>query len=121
MHHLSGNSLTPLTGSAKWDILSGLRFLLALMVAATHLSLNTDPGPVRVLAAFGAFEAIVGFLVIGGYSNGSSSQKRPDGFFLRRAVLQQEAGGIVEEATGYARLVTARCFERITNYAHPCF
>jgi peptidoglycan/LPS O-acetylase OafA/YrhL len=91
MHHLSGNSLTLLTGSAKWNILSGLRFLLALIVAATHLSLSTDAAPVRILAGLGAFEAIVGFLVIGGYSNGSSIQKRPDGFFLRRAVLQQEA------------------------------
>jgi peptidoglycan/LPS O-acetylase OafA/YrhL len=84
LHPPSKDSLTPLTGSAKWDILSGLRFLLALIVAATHLSLYTDSGPVRVLAAFGAFEAIMGFLVISGYSIGSSIQKRPEGFFLRR-------------------------------------
>lgn len=78
------DSLTPLAGSAKWDILSGLRFLLALIVAAAHLSLSTDAAPVRILAGLGAFEAILGFLVISGYSIGSSIQKKPNGFFLRR-------------------------------------
>ena len=84
LHPAPDNSLTPLTGSAKWDILSGLRFQLALVVAATHLSEYTDPGAARMLAALGAFEAIMGFLIISGYSIGFSIQKKPDGFFLRR-------------------------------------
>jgi peptidoglycan/LPS O-acetylase OafA/YrhL len=80
----SKTATTPLAGSGKWDILAGLRFVLALVVAAGHLSEYTDPGPFKAIAILGAFEAIMGFLVISGYSIGASLQKKPNGFFYRR-------------------------------------
>lgn len=83
------SSVTPLAAKAgersNWDILSFLRFFLALIVAATHLSeYSPHPGPFRWLARMGSFEAILGFLLISGYSIGSSIQKESLGFFRRR-------------------------------------
>jgi peptidoglycan/LPS O-acetylase OafA/YrhL len=82
-------SLKPLSAKAgersNWDILSFLRFFLALIVAATHLDeYSPHPGVFHWIAKLGAFEAILGFLLISGYSIGNSIQKESQGFFRRR-------------------------------------
>lgn len=64
----------------KWSFLAGIRFVLALVVAVTHLGYYTG----LPYLALGAFEAIVGFLLISGYSIGSSYCDRPKGFYVRR-------------------------------------
>ncbi len=69
----------------KWSGLAGLRFLLAFIVAVTHLANYTPLGAWGVLPSFGSFEAILGFLLISGYSIGASYAKEPRGFLVRRA------------------------------------
>jgi peptidoglycan/LPS O-acetylase OafA/YrhL len=69
----------------RWSLLAGLRFFLALVVAEVHLApLTKSHGALSWLASFGAFNAIVGFLVISGYSVGGSFIKAPEGYLRRR-------------------------------------
>jgi peptidoglycan/LPS O-acetylase OafA/YrhL len=70
----------------KWDILAGLRFFLALIVVADHL-LDIFPNtgePWRLLNRFGGFSAVIGFLLVSGYSIASSISRKPEGFYKRR-------------------------------------
>src|ERR1700721_1783490 len=67
-----------------WDVLSLLRFLLAFVVAVGHLDPFAALGPLRAVENLGSFEAILGFLLISGYSIGHSIQKKPVGFTRRR-------------------------------------
>ncbi len=69
----------------KWSVLALLRFFLALIVAVNHLAEYAPLGPLTWIPRLGAFEAILGFLLVSGYSIGSSYKKSPDGFYLRRA------------------------------------
>ena len=62
----------------RWSLLALLRFALALIVATDHL------GEHRLLGRLGAFEAVLGFLVISGFSVTHSLRQRPDGFLRRR-------------------------------------
>ncbi len=67
-----------------WSVLAAMRFALASIVAVNHLG---GVAPLRWLAVvpeFGAFEAILGFLLISGFSIGRSYVKKPEGFLLRR-------------------------------------
>ena len=68
----------------KWSILAGLRFLLASIVAFTHLSVFTRLGWLAGIQKLGAFEAILGFLLISGYSVTVSYLKEPEHFLFRR-------------------------------------
>ena len=69
----------------QWSILAALRFFLALVVAVTHLHPFTgSQAGLSWIASFGAFEAILGFLVISGYSVGGSCVREPDGYLRRR-------------------------------------
>ena len=68
----------------QWSLLALLRFGLAFIVAINHLGEQVDLGPLAVVPKFGAFEAVLGFLLISGYSVGSSWLKAPQGFFVRR-------------------------------------
>src|SRR5579862_7318152 len=68
-----------------WSLLALCRFGLALIVAVNHLADYTALGWLAVIPRFGAFEAILGFLVISGFSIGSSFSKQPSGFLKRRA------------------------------------
>lgn len=69
----------------KWSTLAGLRFLLASIVAVNHLPDFVPIGVWAFIPRFGAFEAILGFLLISGYSVGASYLKEPDKFVMRRA------------------------------------
>ncbi len=68
-----------------WSVLALCRFGLALIVAVNHLAEFTALGWLAVIPRFGAFEAILGFLAISGFSIGSSFNKQPAGFLKRRA------------------------------------
>lgn len=68
----------------KWSILAGMRFLLASIVVMGHLHEHAPSPWGAVAASFGSFEAILGFLLISGYSIGHSYQVKPEGFLLRR-------------------------------------
>lgn len=68
----------------KWSVLAALRFLLASIVAVNHLPDFVPLGVWAVIPMFGAFESILGFLLISGYSIGASYLKEPDGFLWRR-------------------------------------
>ena len=68
----------------KWSVLALLRFVLAAIVTVNHLGEYTDLRSLAVVPRFGAFEAILGFLLISGYSVGTSFLAKPKGFLLRR-------------------------------------
>lgn len=68
----------------RWSVLAAMRFFLAAIVAVTHLADFAPLGILTIVMQLGAFEAILGFLLISGYSIGSSYQKKPEGFFKRR-------------------------------------
>jgi peptidoglycan/LPS O-acetylase OafA/YrhL len=68
----------------KWSILAGVRFLLASIVAISHLNDYAPLGCLGFIPLFGAFEAIMGFLLISGYSISASYAKQPTGFLWRR-------------------------------------
>ena len=71
----------------KWSLLALARFLLALIVVFAHIEhMNLAPlGWLGFVPSFGAFEAVLGFLLISGYSIGSSYRQQPEGFLKRRA------------------------------------
>ena len=68
----------------KWSILAGLRFVLASIVAFTHLGVFTQLGWLDFIPKLGAFEAILGFLLISGYSITVSYLREPEHFLFRR-------------------------------------
>ena len=68
----------------RWSILALARFWLALIVAVGHLAKFVDIGWLGIIAKFGSFEAILGFLLISGYSIGESYRSKPEGFYWRR-------------------------------------
>lgn len=68
----------------QWSLLAGLRFGLASIVAINHLAEYADLGVMGFMPQFGAFEAILGFLLISGYSVSVSYLKEPERFLLRR-------------------------------------
>ena len=70
----------------QWSLLAAIRFVLASIVAINHLPEFVAIGALDIVPRFGAFEAILGFLLISGYSIGASYQKEPDGFLMRRVM-----------------------------------
>lgn len=73
-----------LVSAEPWTLLSLLRFVLASIVAINHLAEYVDLGVLRWVPRLGAFEAILGFLLISGYSIGASYLRTPQGFIWRR-------------------------------------
>jgi len=71
----------------EWSLLALTRFVLALIVVFAHVEhMNLAPlGWLSWIPTMGAFEAVLGFLVISGYSIGSSYRQQPQGFLKRRA------------------------------------
>jgi peptidoglycan/LPS O-acetylase OafA/YrhL len=68
----------------RWSLLALARFVLASIVALSHLAEYTDLGAMAFITRLGAFEAVLGFLFISGYSVTSSYLSRPNGFLRRR-------------------------------------
>ncbi|HEY8901042.1 MAG TPA: acyltransferase [Chthoniobacterales bacterium] len=71
-------------GIEKWSVLSVLRIGLASIVAVDHLRNYTDLGVLSFVPSFSAFEAVLGFLLISGFSVTKSYLANPDGFLWRR-------------------------------------
>ena len=72
-------------GVDQWSLLALLRFSLALIVAVGHLGGYAPLGVLAWISQLGSLEAILGFLLVSGYSIGASYRKAPSGFYLRRA------------------------------------
>jgi peptidoglycan/LPS O-acetylase OafA/YrhL len=71
----------------RWPILGGVRFFLALVVAGAHCTLYAAPNAkVLALQYFSGLAAVIGFLVISGYSIAASYAKQKNGFYARRAL-----------------------------------
>ncbi len=70
----------------KWSALALTRFALAFIVVVNHLGEFVPLGTFAIFKAFGAFEAILGFLLISGYSVGQSYLLKPRGFAIRRVL-----------------------------------
>jgi peptidoglycan/LPS O-acetylase OafA/YrhL len=73
-------------GIEKWSLLAVTRFALAFIVAIGHLEQQVPLGPLAVVPMFGPFEAVLGFLLISGYSIGNSYAREREGFLRRRAL-----------------------------------
>lgn len=70
---------------SNWEVLSLLRFFLAMVVALTHLADSIAlPAALGWMVNLGGFEAVLGFLLISGYSIGCSIKREPVGFLRRR-------------------------------------
>ncbi len=69
-----------------WCALSGVRFLLALVVAGTHLTAFSRVPLLLHFAQLSGLAAVIGFLCISGYSIAASVAERPKGFLQRRAL-----------------------------------
>ena len=73
--------------NAQWSILAGLRFFLAWVVACHHLSHCVPNNDLLVsFQSFSGFSAVLGFLLISGYSIASSISKGTTGFYRRRFI-----------------------------------
>ena len=72
-------------GQVNWPVLAGVRFALALIVASTHFAMvGGEQDPFFALNAFGGVAAVLGFLVISGFSIAHSYAVQPRQFFVRR-------------------------------------
>lgn len=68
----------------NWSLLGLLRFLLAFIVACSHV-VYFDQSPVALtVASLGSKAAVVGFLLVSGFSIAASFDQRSEGFYFRR-------------------------------------
>ncbi len=70
--------------NVNWSALSLSRFLLAFVVLVDHLQNFSDIGYLKYYSYLGSFEAILGFLLISGYSIGISISKNQKNYIIRR-------------------------------------
>jgi peptidoglycan/LPS O-acetylase OafA/YrhL len=70
----------------SWELLAVVRFFLAAVVVSSHLLLfaTTPAAWARALDAFGGKAAVVGFLLVSGYSISASLRREQRGFYRRR-------------------------------------
>ncbi len=69
-----------------WELLAGVRFVLALIVACDHLSDFVPSTDVLLVvkACIGGFPAVMGFLLLSGFAMAHSITRNPKGFYQRR-------------------------------------
>jgi peptidoglycan/LPS O-acetylase OafA/YrhL len=72
--------------SAQWAVLALLRALLALIVVATHLAwfIPETPDWLQTVWELDGKSAVIGFLLVSGYSIHASLSAKEDGFIQRR-------------------------------------
>ncbi|MCL2450851.1 MAG: hypothetical protein FWD17_18055 [Polyangiaceae bacterium] len=75
----------PSSGRTSWAVLAGLRFALAWVVLCTHLPWFSKDAIAWAnrAASFGGKAAVVGFLLVSGYSIAASLSRGDDGFYRR--------------------------------------
>ena len=73
--------------NTQWSILAGLRFFLAWIVVCHHLShCVPDNDFLASFQKFSGFSAVIGFLLISGFSIAQSISKGSKGFYQRRFI-----------------------------------
>lgn len=69
----------------RWTVLAGLRFFFAFIVVAEHtFQMAHLPGWLKLIRLCDAIAAVVGFLLVSGYSIAHSITENPQGYYLRR-------------------------------------
>ncbi len=68
----------------NWSLLGAARFVLAIIVLTSHLSYFQGNALTRLVEMLDSKAAVLGFLVISGFSVTSSFDRRHDGFLKRR-------------------------------------
>jgi peptidoglycan/LPS O-acetylase OafA/YrhL len=78
--------MTPATQETDWQLLALLRFFLAWVVLSSHLQVfaSRPPAWVDFFAAFDGKAAVIGFLLVSGYSIAASLERSAKGFYRRR-------------------------------------
>ncbi len=81
MRHTSAKSY-----QIDWELLAGLRFVLAGIVLCGHIDLYfSDPyGILHLIGDFGAKASVIGFFIVSGYSIAASLQRNPQDYHKRR-------------------------------------
>jgi peptidoglycan/LPS O-acetylase OafA/YrhL len=73
------------TNQASWASLAALRFALATIVFATHFVFFTGYGGwIEAISSFDGKAAVVGFLLVSGFSIAASFDRDREGFYRRR-------------------------------------
>jgi peptidoglycan/LPS O-acetylase OafA/YrhL len=67
-----------------WTTLAIARFFLALIVAGQHLEFILPNDPIGKMSCLGSPTALLGFLIISGFSIAASIEKSEKGFYKRR-------------------------------------
>ncbi len=76
-----------MANSNNWPLLGAVRFFLAFTVLTGHLSWYIPSyDKLLKLSKFSPLVAVLGFLVISGYSIAASFEAQKDGFYFRRAL-----------------------------------
>ena len=69
----------------SWDVLAATRFALAAIVMVAHLGVPLFSNRlVTAVVNLGAFTAVLGFLVLSGFSIAHSYSQNKEGYFRRR-------------------------------------
>lgn len=69
----------------EWTLIAGLRFFLSWIVFCGHLKWFVSSHDFSVqFTKLGPLSAVIGFLLVSGYSIGSSITKKSEGFYKRR-------------------------------------
>lgn len=69
----------------EWKILAGLRFFLAWIVLCTHVrAFVSEQNIFTIFSVFGGHSAVIGFLIISGYSIANSISRESTNFYKRR-------------------------------------
>ena len=70
----------------NWPLLGGIRFFLAFIVLTEHLGWFVTNDPLLKIAKFSPLVAVLGFLVISGFSIAASFEADKQGFYFRRGL-----------------------------------
>ncbi len=79
----------------NWSLLAGLRFFLAFIVINGHIGFFRPSAMGAFFDQFGGKAAVVGFLVISGYSVSASMARKRDGFLRRRFLRIYPVYGLI--------------------------
>jgi peptidoglycan/LPS O-acetylase OafA/YrhL len=101
----------------NWELLATLRFLLALIVVCHHITMHFRDvdGFTKFVAEFAGKAAVIGFLLVSGFSIAASFERNRRDFYRRRSIrvyplyivavvvgfaLEQSLHGFIEMPSG---------------------
>lgn len=73
-----------MTNNINWPLLGGIRFFLAFIVLTEHLSWFLQNDPILKFSKFSPLVAVIGFLVVSGFSIAASFESDQNRFYFRR-------------------------------------